>query len=115
MASILQAIIGEAPVSYVGLVALQEQLGQHHCTSKHVTMAGHAPYLMPDGSKLSQYLADNQLERPHARRHGKNKKGTKWLNESEDMNPAAGVAELESFYKAGRNRRRRCYSHMIRE
>ena len=64
---------------------------------------------MPDGSRLSQYLADNQLERaPNNRKHGKNKKGTRWLNELEDLGPSADVAELESFYKAGRNRRRRC-------
>ena len=70
-------------------------------------MAGHAPYLMPDGSRLSQYLADNQLERAHTRKKGKSKKGARWLAESDDASPNTDVAELESFYKAGRNRRRR--------
>ena len=70
-------------------------------------MAGHAPYLMPDGSRLSQYLADNQLERSQPHKKGKGKKGAKWLAASDDVPSTTNVAELESFYKAGRDRRRR--------
>lgn len=70
-------------------------------------MAGHAPYLMPDGSRLSQYLADNQLERAQPRKKGKSKKGAKWLADTDDLPSTTNVAELESFYKAGRDRRRR--------
>ena len=75
-------------------------------------MAGHAPYIMPDGTTLSQLLSNNEAHEP-AKRNRKNRtaKADRWersfrLVRSRPPSEAE-QSELDYLYKVGRERRRR--------
>lgn len=74
-------------------------------------MAGHAPYIMPDGTTLSQLLSNNEAHEPAKRSKSRTAKADQWersfklvrnrpTSESEQ-------SELDFLYKVGRERRRR--------
>lgn len=75
-------------------------------------MAGHRPYIMPDGTSLSQLLTESEANAP-PRKSKKNRtaKADRWERSFKLVRsrPAseAEQSELDFLYKVGRERRRR--------
>ena len=75
-------------------------------------MAGHAPYIMPDGSTLAQALNQHEQTEPQKKsRKQKNSKADRWERSFKLIRdrPASQVeqTELDYLYRVGRERRRR--------
>lgn len=75
-------------------------------------MAGHRPYIMPDGTSLSQLLTDNAAHEPQKRSRKKSAtKADRWERSfklvRKEPTSEAEQSELDYLYKVGRERRRR--------
>lgn len=75
-------------------------------------MSGHNPYIMPDGSSLSQLLTDHEAHEPQKRSRRKGTaKADRWERSFKMVRnrppTEAEQSELDYLYKVGRERRRR--------
>ena len=73
-------------------------------------MAGHRPYIMPDGTSLNQLLTDSEAHEPQKRNKKKSTaKADRWERSFKLVRPTseAEQSELDYLYKVGRERRRR--------
>ncbi|KAL3141302.1 hypothetical protein ABBQ32_004894 [Trebouxia sp. C0010 RCD-2024] len=74
-------------------------------------MAGHAPYIMPDGTTLSQLLSDSEAHEPAKRSKTRTAKADRWERSFKlartRPTSEAEQSELDFLYKVGRERRRR--------
>ena len=75
-------------------------------------MSGHSPYIMPDGTTLSQLLSNNEAHEPAERsKKHRTAKADRWERSFKlvrNRPPSeAEQSELDFLYKVGRERRRR--------